>query len=85
MTLGGWKSVAMVLRYAHVNVSNLAPGVIKLGENTGTAEAGNSVPSQTGQLRVIAHNLAKVGVEGSNPFARSSEINYLRDVGDGEG
>jgi integrase len=31
MTLGGWRSVAMVLRYAHVNVSNLAPGVLKLG------------------------------------------------------
>lgn len=31
MTLGGWRSVAMVLRYAHVNVSNLTPGVLKLG------------------------------------------------------
>lgn len=46
MTLGGWKSVAMVLRYAHVNVSNLAPGVMRLGENPGTVEAGNSVPLQ---------------------------------------
>ncbi|MGO9768550.1 MAG: tyrosine-type recombinase/integrase [Roseiarcus sp.] len=31
MTLGGWRTVTMVLRYAHVNVSNLAPGVLKLG------------------------------------------------------
>lgn len=36
MRLGGWKSVAMVLRYAHVNVEDLAPGVLKLGENPGT-------------------------------------------------
>jgi hypothetical protein len=36
----------MVLRYAHVNVSNLAPGVMRLGENPGTVEAGNSVPLQ---------------------------------------
>lgn len=27
MTLGGWKSEAMVLRYAHVNVENLASGI----------------------------------------------------------
>ncbi len=31
MTLGGWRTVTMVPRYAHVNVSNLAPGVLKLG------------------------------------------------------
>jgi integrase len=31
MALGGWRTVSMVLRYAHVNVSNLAPGVMKLG------------------------------------------------------
>ncbi len=46
MTLGGWRTVAMVLRYAHINVSNLAPGVMKLGENPGTAEAGSSVSPQ---------------------------------------
>ena len=39
MTLGGWRSVAMVLRYAHVNVSNLAAGVMRLGgESAGTDE-----------------------------------------------
>jgi len=27
MKLGGWKSERMVLRYAHVNVSQLAPSV----------------------------------------------------------
>lgn len=41
MALGGWRTVAMVMRYAHVNVSNLAPGVMRLGENAGTAEPGN--------------------------------------------
>ncbi|MEY3915471.1 MAG: hypothetical protein RLZZ103_970 [Pseudomonadota bacterium] len=25
-------------------------------------------------------NLAKVGVEGSNPFARSNDFNYLGDI-----
>lgn len=40
MALGGWKTVAMVLRYAHVNVSNLAPGVMRLGGgNLGTSES----------------------------------------------
>ena len=29
----------------------------------------------------LEHNLAKVGVEGSNPFARSIKVNYLRGVG----
>jgi hypothetical protein len=29
----------------------------------------------------IECNLAKVGVEGSNPFARSSKIRYLRHFG----
>jgi integrase len=46
MTLGGWRSVAMVLRYAHVNVSNLAPGVMRLGGNPGTAEARTPIPLQ---------------------------------------
>jgi hypothetical protein len=27
MKLGGWKSERMVLRYAHVNVSQLAPSI----------------------------------------------------------
>ncbi len=31
MRLGGWKSLAMVERYTHVNVSNLAPGQNKIG------------------------------------------------------
>jgi hypothetical protein len=26
---------------------------------------------------VVEHNLAKVGVEGSNPFARSKNIKYF--------
>src|SRR5271170_4366026 len=28
----------------------------------------------------VEHNLAKVGVEGSNPFARSNEINRLNKI-----
>ena len=43
MALGGWRTVAMVMRYAHVNASNLAPGVMRLGENPGTLESGESV------------------------------------------
>jgi site-specific recombinase XerD len=40
MALGGWRTVTMVMRYAHVNVSNLAPGVMRLGGNPGTLESG---------------------------------------------
>lgn len=36
MRLGGWRSTAMVLRYAHVNVDDLAGGVAKLGEISGS-------------------------------------------------
>ncbi len=43
MALGGWRTVSMVLRYAHVNVSNLAPGIMRLGENPGTVETGSNV------------------------------------------
>jgi integrase len=37
MVLGGWRTPSMVFRYAHVNVSNLASGVHRLGENRGAA------------------------------------------------
>ena len=33
----------MNMRYAHVNASNLAPGVMRLGENPGTLESGEGV------------------------------------------
>ena len=49
MTLGGWRSVAMVLRYAHVNVSNLAAGVMRLGggsPGTDEIEGGVSLEKQ---------------------------------------
>jgi integrase len=36
MRLGGWKSTAMVLRYAHVNVDDLAGTVSKLGGQPGS-------------------------------------------------
>ena len=41
MKLGGWKSERMVLRYAHVNASQLAPSI-----NAGLAEwSTKSAPS----------------------------------------
>ena len=36
--------------------------------------------AQSGRSSGVEHNLAKVGVEGSNPFARSNEINTLGGV-----
>lgn len=39
MRLGGWRTVTMVLRYAHVNASDLAPGVMKLGDIQGSTSA----------------------------------------------
>lgn len=35
MELGGWKSAAMVMRYAHVNTSHLAGSVHRIWGNTG--------------------------------------------------
>ena len=43
MALGGWKTVAMVMRYSHVNASNLAPGVMRLGGNPGAIELGEVI------------------------------------------
>jgi hypothetical protein len=43
MALGGWKSIAMVMCYAHVNASNLAPGAMRLGEKMGTPTSDNEV------------------------------------------
>jgi hypothetical protein len=33
----------------------------------------------SGRSSGVEHNLAKVGVEGSNPFARSIDFNVLAD------
>jgi hypothetical protein len=33
MALGRWRTVTMVMRYAHINASNLAPGVMRLGQS----------------------------------------------------
>jgi hypothetical protein len=33
--------------------------------------------AERGRSSVVEHNLAKVGVEGSNPFARSNEMRWL--------
>lgn len=35
LQLGGWKSVDMVIRYAHVNTSHLAPSINRMWEMTG--------------------------------------------------
>ena len=32
---------------------------------------------QSGRSSGVEHNLAKVGVEGSNPFARSNDFHHL--------
>ena len=34
----------------------------------------------SGRSSGVEHNLAKVGVEGSNPFARSNFLNNANDV-----
>jgi hypothetical protein len=49
MKLGGWKSERMVLRYAHVNVSQLAPSIDKGLEAWST----KSAPSDQHQERKI--------------------------------
>ena len=35
---------------------------------------------QSGRSSGVEHNLAKVGVEGSNPFARSNDFNDLAPI-----
>jgi hypothetical protein len=35
---------------------------------------------QSGRSSGVEHNLAKVGVEGSNPFARSNDFNDVGDI-----
>lgn len=39
MTLGGWKSPAMVMRYTHINTSHLAPGINRIWEIDGDLTA----------------------------------------------
>src|SRR5271168_3531847 len=41
-------------------------------------DGGTAIRTGCGRSSGVEHNLAKVGVEGSNPFARSNEINHLR-------
>src|SRR5208282_4742345 len=38
------------------------------------------MPTQPGPGREVEHNLAKVGVEGSNPFARSKICWYCKSL-----
>ena len=40
-----------------------------------------AVPNGCGCSSGVEHDLAKVGVEGSNPFARSNKFNDLADMG----
>lgn len=51
MALGGWKSVEMVMRYAHVNTSHLAPGIGRLWEQN-VAEVPAKSPSSNGASTV---------------------------------
>ena len=43
-------------------------------------QAKQPVSAQSGRSSGVEHNLAKVGVEGSNPFARSSIFKGLQLV-----
>lgn len=43
MELGGWKSVEMVMRYAHVNTSHLAPSIIGMWGKDGEQENESSI------------------------------------------
>ena len=38
-----------------------------------TQDLGHAIGISSGRSSVVEHNLAKVGVEGSNPFARSRQ------------
>ncbi len=46
--------------------------------STGAAEA--AAERESGCSSGVEHNLAKVGVEGSNPFARSSSSPVMRQI-----
>jgi hypothetical protein len=73
MEVGGWKSERMVLRYAHVNVGHLRPhdSGATLGKIRGARGTAGDFASKVINLTQTGNYLAKVGVEGSNPFARS--------------
>jgi hypothetical protein len=43
-------------------------------------ETGCSVSVRCGSSSGVEHNLAKVGVEGSNPFSRSSFSLYSKEI-----
>ena len=40
MQIGGWKTVSMVMRYAHVNSENTAPSIMKIWDNPGDLDLG---------------------------------------------
>lgn len=49
MELGGWKSAAMVMRYAHVNTSHLAGSIGEIWGKTGESKAARAVkPKHSG-------------------------------------
>ncbi|MDP3370958.1 MAG: tyrosine-type recombinase/integrase, partial [Brevundimonas sp.] len=48
MKLGGWKSVAMVMRYAHVNTSELAGSIATIWGKSGETSAPKPLKSNRG-------------------------------------
>jgi hypothetical protein len=50
---------------------------MKFGHWLGKSKCQNQKPTRSQRLIATAPNLAKVGVEGSNPFARSNFINDI--------
>jgi hypothetical protein len=62
----------MVTRYAHANTDQYREGINALPS---FKQSGNSCTKKHGPcISSSNNNLAKVGVEGSNPFARSVKI-----------
>jgi len=71
MEAGGWKTARMVLEtYAHANEAGRS---IADRFDAELAQPGTEISQVTDKKGAICgHALAKVGVEGSNPFARSN-------------
>ena len=67
--IGRLKSVAMVLRSAHNNKSDLAAGVLRIGENPGGADLGTTAFPENKAASSEPPDLDMVGVRGSIPLA----------------
>jgi integrase len=51
MQLGGWKSPEMVIRYAHVNTSHLAPSINRMWGKDGKQSGGDRAKRQKGKAK----------------------------------